>query len=259
MNCHYHVTFTKRKSSIRDICVPSERLQINDTFSFSCRKELGCFNLCCRDINLFLTPYDILRIKRRLKIPSYEFLRTYAFPLFPEEVGHPVILMKMLPDETKNCPFVSDEGCMIYDDRPWSCRSFPLGPLSDNAEPEFELIKRDFCLGFTGSRNYTVKKWRDTQNLAFYEEMNNEWKKLTHHENFGARDLLRGEARDMFFLASYNIDEFRNMVFQPGFLDYFDIDRKTLRKIRSDETELLRFAFSWLRHVLFGEATLRRK
>jgi Fe-S-cluster containining protein len=241
------------------VSVPTKKLHNNDLFSFSCHKELTCFNRCCSDINLFLTPYDILRVKRRLKIPSYEFLKTYAFPLFPEEVGHPLILMKMVPDETRNCPFVSDEGCMIYDDRPWSCRSFPLEPVSEGSDPEFELVKRDFCLGFTSNKNHSVKKWRDTQNIGFYEEMNNEWKKITHHENFGALNLLQGEARDMFFLGSYNIDEFRNMVFQANFLGYFDIDKKVLKKIRSDETELLRFAFKWLRHVLFGESTLRRK
>ncbi len=239
--------------------IPAERLHNDDSFSFGCSKELECFNCCCRDINLFLTPYDILRIKRRLKIPSYDFLKTYTFPLFPEEVGHPVILMKMLPDETKNCPFVSDEGCMIYDDRPWSCRSFPLGPVSDATDPEFELVKRDFCLGFGSNKKHTVKKWRDTQNIGFYEEMNDEWKKITHHENFTSLNLLQGEARDIFFLGSYNIDEFRNMVFNGNFLNYFDIEKKTLKKMRSDETELLRFAFKWLRHVLFGESVLKRK
>ena len=151
------------------------------------------------------------------------------------------------------------EGCMIYDDRPWSCRSFPLEPVSDSPEPEFELVKRDFCLGFTSNKNHSVKKWRDTQNIGFYEEMNNEWKKITYHENFGALDLLQGEARDIFFLGSYNIDEFRNMVFRGNFPDYFDIEKKVLKKLRSDETELLRFAFKWLRHVLFGESTLIRK
>jgi len=241
------------------IRIPAGRLHNDDFFSFSCRKELGCFNRCCRDINLFLTPYDILRMKRRLKLPSYEFLRTYTFPLFPEEVGHPVILMKMVPDETKNCPFVSDEGCMIYDDRPWSCRSFPLEPVTENPDPAFELVKRDFCLGFTGNKKHSVKKWRDTQNIGFYEDMNNEWKKVTHHESFGTLNLLEGEARDMFFLGSYNIDEFRNMVFHGDFLNYFDIDKKELKKIRSDETELLRFAFKWLRHVLFREGSVKRR
>jgi uncharacterized protein len=242
-----------------DSIISKGRLHNNDSFSFSCSRELECFNRCCSDINLFLTPYDILRIKRRLKIPSQEFLRTYTLPLFPEEVGHPVILMKMLPDETRNCPFVGAEGCMIYDDRPWSCRSFPLEPVSDPPDPGFGLVKRDFCLGFGSNKNHSVKKWRDTQNIRFYEEMNEEWKKITYHENFGALDLLQGEARDIFFLGSYNIDEFRNMVFHASFLDYFDIEKKALKKLRSDETELLRFAFKWLRHVLFGENTLIRK
>ena len=241
------------------ISLATERLCNDDSFSFSCRKELECFNRCCRDINLYLTPYDILRIKRRLKIPSYEFLKTYTFPLFPQEIGHPVILMKMLPDETKSCPFVDTEGCMIYDDRPWSCRSFPLGPLSEGPGPEFELVRRDFCLGFTSSKRHSVKKWRDTQNIGFYEEMNRGWKKLTHHENFSSINLLQGEARDIFFLGSYNIDEFRKMVFEGDVLNYFNVEKKILKKIRSDETELLRFAFKWLSHVLFGEGTLRRK
>jgi Fe-S-cluster containining protein len=240
-----------------NISTASGRLLNDDSFSFSCRKELACFNLCCRDINLFLTPYDIVRIKRRLGISSHEFLGTYTFPLFPEEVGHPVILMKMIPDEMKNCPFAGTEGCMIYDDRPWSCRSFPLDPVSDFGE--FELVRRDFCLGFAGNKHLTVKKWRDSQNIAFYEEMNNEWKKVTHHENFGSVNLLQGEARDMFFLGSYNTDEFRKMVFHGNFLNHFDIDKKVLKKVRSDEAELLRFAFKWLRHVLFGETSLNRK
>jgi hypothetical protein len=235
-----------------------ERFGLDDSFSFSCSAELDCFNMCCRNINLFLTPYDIVRMKRRLSISSHEFLRTYTFPLFPEEIGHPVILLKMLPDETKTCPFVGDEGCLIYDDRPWSCRSFPLEPVADSKPPVFEIIKRDFCLGFKKGRSHTMKKWRDTQNTGFYETINDEWKKVTHHENFSSRDLLNGTARDMFFLASYNIDEFRHVVFNGDFLKYFDLNKKSLKEIRTSETELLKFGFLWLRHVLFGEDTLKR-
>jgi len=182
--------------------VSTGRLCNNDSFSFSCRKELECFNRCCRDINLFLTPYDILRIKRRLKIPSHEFLKTYTLPLFPAEVGHPVILMKMLPDETRNCPFVGDEGCMIYDDRPWSCRSFPLEPVSGSPDPEFELVKRDFCLGFCSNKNHSVRKWRDTQNMSFYEEMNTNGKKLPTMKTSGRWTCFRGRPGTFFFSAA---------------------------------------------------------
>jgi len=239
--------------------ISAERLGVEDSFSFSCDQGLACFNKCCRDINLFLTPYDILRMKRRLRIPSSEFLKTYTFPLFPEEIGHPVILLRMVPDETKNCPFVSEKGCMIYDDRPWSCRSFPLEPVADSLPPAFGIVKRNFCLGFgKGKTTHTVKKWRDTQNVTFYEEMNEEWKKVTHHENFGAKDLITGQDRDIFFLGSYNIDEFREVVFGRDFEQYFHIEKSTLNSIKSNETELLRFAFRWLRCVLFSEDTLKR-
>lgn len=236
-----------------------DTLGLNDSFNFDCSRELACFNKCCRDINLYLTPYDILRIKRRLHMPSYEFLKTFTIPLFPEEIGHPVILMKMLPDETRNCPFVGEQGCIIYDDRPWSCRSFPLEPVPDSHSPEFTLTRRDFCLGFGRGKENPLRKWRDTQNLAFYEEINDEWKRITHHENFTDKNLLQGTARDMFFLGSYNIDEFRTLVFRGDFLEHFLVEKKTLKKIKSNETELLTFAFRWLRHVLFGDNSLKRK
>jgi len=237
----------------------TERLGINDSFSFGCGPHLECFNLCCRDINLFLTPYDIVRMKRRLNMTSAEFLRLYTIPLFPEEIGHPVILLKMLPDETKYCPFVSDQGCMIYEDRPWSCRSFPLEPLDDSDPKAFGIVRRDFCRGFGGQKVHAVRKWRDTQNVSFYEEINAEWKKITHHEKFVSHNFLEGNPRDIFFLGSYNIDEFRNIVFRGELLRYFDVDKKTLKQIKSSETELLRFAFLWLRHVLFSEETLKRR
>ncbi|MEJ2695724.1 MAG: YkgJ family cysteine cluster protein [Candidatus Sulfobium sp.] len=237
----------------------TRRLGIADSFDFRCGRDLECFNRCCRDVNLFLTPYDILRIKRRLNVSSHEFLNTYTFPLFPEEIGHPVILMKMVPDDSRNCPFVGSEGCMIYEDRPWSCRSFPLEPVAGAMPEGFEIVKRDFCMGFGGGKRHTVKKWRDTQNVVVYEEINEEWKKLTHHENFSSRNMLEGHPRDIFFLGSYNIDEFRNVVFKGDFLKFFDVDKAVLKKIRANETELLKFSFRWLRHVLFGDDTMKRK
>ncbi len=237
----------------------TEQLGIRDSFEFSCGRHLECFNKCCRDINLFLTPYDILRMKKRLKISSEEFLRTYTIPLFPPEIGHPVILMRMLPGEGKNCPFVGDEGCMIYDDRPWSCRSFPLEPVAESAPPVFEIVKRDFCMGLGKGKLQPVKKWRDTQSVAFYEQINDEWKKVTHHENFSSVNLLEGSGRDIFFIGSYNIDEFRNIVFKGGFLDYFAVDKKVLKQIKTGDTELLLFAFRWMRHVLFGANTMKRR
>lgn len=236
----------------------SNTLKTGDRFHFNCRQDLACFNKCCRDINLYLTPYDILRIKKRLAMHSAEFLRIYTVPLFPLEIGHPVVILKMIPDETKNCPFVSNDGCLIYEDRPWSCRSFPLEPTPGRT-PEYSLVKRDFCEGFGRGKEHLVKQWRDSQHIAFYEEINDEWKKITHHDQFTSKNFLEGKGRDIFFIGSYNIDEFRDIVFKSDFLTHFSIEKKVLKKIKSNETELLRFAFKWMRTVLFGEEALKRK
>ena len=33
-------------------------------FKFACHPGVSCFNQCCADVNIFLTPYDVLAIKK---------------------------------------------------------------------------------------------------------------------------------------------------------------------------------------------------
>ena len=95
-------------------------------FRFLCDKSIPCFNECCRDLNQFLTPYDILRIKKSLNLTSSEFLSQYCKQHTGPESGLPIITLKPVDDMDLKCPFVTPEGCHIYDDRPSSCRMYPL-------------------------------------------------------------------------------------------------------------------------------------
>ncbi len=36
------------------------------------------FSLCCRNLNLFLYPYDVIRLKKGLEITSDQFLDKYV-------------------------------------------------------------------------------------------------------------------------------------------------------------------------------------
>lgn len=115
------------------------RLDLDDSFSFACHNQVKCFNSCCSDVNIFLTPYDVLRLKNRLGITSQEFIDLYT--VFPVEkhLQYPVLVLKLREDETKNCHFVNpDTGCTVYEDRPWACRMYPVGlasPRSRTARP----------------------------------------------------------------------------------------------------------------------------
>ena len=44
------------------------RLTRDSEFSFACHPGVPCFNACCGDVNIFLTPYDIIRLKQKLGI-----------------------------------------------------------------------------------------------------------------------------------------------------------------------------------------------
>ena len=82
----------------------AQKLKLNDIFSFSCNKSLPCFNQCCADINIVLTPYDIIRLKNRLNITSDEFLSKYAVVPFSKQQKLPVVILKMKEDKGKPCP-----------------------------------------------------------------------------------------------------------------------------------------------------------
>ena len=60
----------------------------------------------------------------------------------------------------------------------------------------------------------------------------------------------------MFFMVSYNLDRFKDFVFNSKFLQMFDLEEETAAKLRKDEEEVLQLGFQWLKFSLFGEKTL---
>ena len=94
-------------------------------FRFRCHKEIRCFTRCCADLNLVLTPYDLVRMKRRLGISSSDFLDKYTNTTIDSHPRFPMVKLKMSQDKKRTCPFVTSNGCTIYEDRPAACRIYP--------------------------------------------------------------------------------------------------------------------------------------
>jgi hypothetical protein len=57
-------------------------------------------------------------------------------------------------------------------------------------------------------------------------------------------------------MACYDLDRFRQFVFDSTFLQRFELEPELVERIRTDDDELLRFAFRWLRFALFAEPTM---
>ena len=240
-------------------------------FSFACHPGVSCFNRCCHEIDVILTPFDILKIKTDLKLRSDEFLTKYTTFHTLKETGIPLVKLKMSENSDGACIFLDGtKGCSIYYNRPHVCRSYPLGVATlDPRQAKFQMegqstearfmIKEDMCMGHREPKTWTLKKWMEDQGTIEMEEENKPWMEIVAK----LKAMKIGEKQhheiSLFVMASYDLDTFWRFVFESSFLKRFDVDEKKIKSIKSDEEKLLKFAMEWLKYALFGEGTIRPK
>jgi hypothetical protein len=164
----------------------------------------------------------------------------------------------MLEDENKSCPFIMPEGCGIYEDRPWSCRMYPVFPASSKEEGFFIRVDPS-CLGFIEGKQRTIKEWKKDQGIDLYDKMNESYKMITFHDYFQKGNKLDSGKARMIYRACYDLDEFKRFLFETKFFDIYDIEKDVVEKIKKDEEELLGFGFRWIRFNLLGEDILKVK
>ncbi len=236
------------------------KLTLDSPLKFECHPGVSCFTACCHNIKIILTPYDILILRKRLGIPSHEFITEYTQPTYLEKTDMPGVQIK-LREDTNGCPFVTPEGCTVYTDRPSACRYYPVGMAdfheggSNDAKEDkfFFLVKEPHCKGFEEEKQWTIREWRADQGVDVRDEMNKEWLRLVmRRKSFGHQASLSDSAKRMFFMASTDLDSFRNFVFNSSFLDTYEIDEKILQEIKDDDEALMLFSFTYLAHTLFG-------
>ena len=233
-----------------------KKLKEDELFSFACDPSVKCFTDCCRELELALTPYDVLRLKNKLQMTSVEFLKQYI--VIEAEMGQPPrFYLGMVDDGRASCPFVSAAGCEVYDSRPGSCRAYPVGRAASLAEggskKEFHvLLSEPHCHGFDGSTQFTAKEWTSDQELDLYNEFNDDFMGLLQHPRMREGFTLSREQIQRFTLSLYNLDRFRAYVTSDEFTEKYSLKKDDIPDIKSDDSALLRYAIRWLKKELFG-------
>ena len=240
--------------------LPGIPLTPTDTFRFRCHRDLTCFNQCCRNLNLFLYPYDVLRLKKGLGMDSDQFLETHVDVVLREGNFFPDVLLRMADNTSKTCPFLSETGCLVYPDRPDTCRTFPVehGMLFKDRPGDSTCVSffqpPDFCQGQYEDHTWTLDTWADDQEAATYNRMTARWaeiKALFQNDPWGPEGL-NGPKGKMAFMAAYNIDRFREFVFASSFLKRYRVKKVVVNKLRASDKELLHFGYEWIRHFVWG-------
>jgi Fe-S-cluster containining protein len=228
-------------------------------FRFRCYPGIGCFNRCCRNLNLFLYPYDVLRLKQALGISAGVFLDSYVDIVLREGSHFPDVLLRMASDAEQTCPFLSAEGCRVYRDRPDTCRTFPVehgllfGEAGQALVPVSFFRPPDFCQGQHESTPWTLQTWTDDQDARRHNRFTRLWAEL---RALFHRDPWQGQGPDsppgkMAFMATYNLDAFRDFVFQSSLRKRYRIPHEVLRRAANDDTALLELGFDWVKLFLW--------
>lgn len=233
------------------------------TFKFRCHKGISCFNACCKQSDITLTPYDVIRLKNRLGMTSGEFLKAHTLPFEMDNQGVPGI--KMRTDETGACLFMREgEGCSVYEDRPTACRYYPVAmvamkPSDATSEHQgFSLVREEHCKGHAEEQEQSIQEYRQSQGVIPYDEANWDYYRLILKKKSAGPAVGRPSetSLQLFFMACYDIDRFRGFATSPAFKSSYQLSENVYEQIAKDDDFALQFSLAFLKQVLFGDQTI---
>jgi Fe-S-cluster containining protein len=233
------------------------------SLQFRCRKGIACWNACCSNIDISLTPVDIVRLKALLALSSSQFLSKYTVPYEMEKDGIAGVKLRPVEGGTA-CRFMTEAGCSVYQDRPTACRYYPVALLSMRRQDEsidrqsYAIVREDHCLGHQEPRTQTIDEYRAEQGLIDYDDLARGWRQLILKKKSSGPTIGKPSKRslELFFMTCYDVDRFRSFVASDSFSEVFELPADELRAALEDDLTLLQFGFRFLRQVLFGENTI---
>lgn len=236
------------------------------TFCFDCGPHLKCFNKCCADLTLPLTPYDVARLRGNLNMESGEFLRLFTQARSFPDTGFPLLFLKMADNPKAQCPFVRPEGCSVYKDRPGACRYYPLGRGARlgraGVSERFFLAREEHCLGFIGGAPKTPQEWLKCQSLGKFNYFNDKYMRLASLIKATARPLDQRMSA-MCMLCLYQLERFREYIKIALVFDALGIEAEKQARIMLTNGEgdeaCLDLAFEWLEIMIFGNTKNSRE
>jgi hypothetical protein len=129
--------------------------------------------------------------------------------------------------------------------------------LTNINEEFFFVVKESHCMGFEQNKTWSVDEWLSDQDLGEYNRFNDLLMEL-YMLGFRARSgELSTQRLQMFMMACYNLDKFREFIFRSSFLTKFEFSQEKAISLETNDSCLLEFAFEWLKLALFRIPTLK--
>ena len=174
----------------------SMTIGLDDTFKFHCDQ---CGKCCTNREDIILSPMDIFKMAKELKISTVDFFHEYCVFNIGDHTRLPIV---RLASEGKDCHCVllKNHRCSVHKVKPAVCAMFPLGRYMSFEKDEYDaesistskvkyLLQPPEC--GDESEEHTVREWLSGFDIKLEDEAFVEWQKAISRFSKKMKELER--------------------------------------------------------------------
>ena len=174
----------------------SMTIGLDDTFKFHCDQ---CGKCCTNREDIILSPMDIFKMAKELKISTVDFFHEYCVFNIGDHTRLPIV---RLASEGKDCHCVllKNHRCSVHKVKPAVCAMFPLGRYMSFEKDEYDsesistskvkyLLQPPEC--GDDSEEHTVREWLSGFDIKLEDEAFVEWQKAISRFSKKMKELER--------------------------------------------------------------------
>ena len=160
----------------------SMTIGLDDTFKFHCDQ---CGKCCTHREDIILSPMDIFKMAKELKMTPVEFYHEYCVFNIGEHTRMPIVRLASEGKDT-HCVLLKNHRCSVHKVKPAVCAMFPLGRYMsfekddynaesiDNSKVKY-LLQPPEC--GDESETHTVREWLSGFDIKLEDEAFVQWQK----------------------------------------------------------------------------------
>jgi len=112
------------------------------------------------------------------------------------------------------------------------------------------LTKESHCFGFKDGQTWTVSQWIKDQGLSIYNKTNDLLLEIISLKNKFKPGRLDIKTNLLINMAFYDLDTFKNQIFEKDILENFNPEAETLNAAKNDDLKLLKLGIRWIKSIL---------
>lgn len=225
----------------------SMTIGLDDTFKFHCDQ---CGKCCTHREDIILSPMDIFKMAKELKMTSVEFYHEYCVFNIGEHTRMPIVRLASEGKDT-HCVLLKNHRCSVHKVKPAVCAMFPLGRYMSFEKDDYNaesidtskvryLLQPREC--GDESETHTVREWLSGFDIKLEDEAFVQWQKAISRFSSKFKDLEKKQdmltMMEIWFVVRVSL--YLQYDTSKDFLPQFNYNVENLLKLLDDIPKLKR-------------------